>query len=438
MYVAINGLVFVVLSLYALRVLFSKSSYVKFTKDEYVLLTAPEKFLLLTMLTGMIACTAGGFSSLRLMWWIILIILAFVIYRKTIALNSMVLIVSIFLGYILTTLLWAENQAFGFRVFLKYLYPFLIMLFAMSFITSKNFIFVALKYLVIVSFVFSIFLGGFGTHFIGFEYIFYFHGVFWVLSALADYFGIISAICFVLWWKTGEKKYLFLIVWFLLSALLHSTRTGLLSIGLMFIFGCYLRYRLASLPYVIGIILLGLSTILFVPQVKEKMFFDTAKIQTFSDITQAYSDGNINSSARFTMWEFLLEKFYKNNETLGSGLGSVQNYMYNNYVFGGLEAPHNDFVQMLCDIGEIGVFLYLMIPLLFMILHWKYFKNVKYSDLNMIATIAILSYISIIPAMNFDNVVNYSMPVHSMPFIFIGLFYAYKRIINEEELNQNV
>ena len=437
MYLAINGLVFVLLSLYALRVLFSKASYVKFSKDQYILLTAPEKFLLLTMITGMIALTTGGFGTIRLMWWITLIILAFIIYRKNITINTFVLICLVFLTYTLITLTWAPSLEFGIRVFLKYLYPILIMIFAMSFVTSKDFIYVALKYMIITSFVISIFLGGFMTHIVGLWF-FYFGGVFWPIATLADFFAVMSAVSFVLWWRTGEKKYLLLIGWFLLSCILQSVRTGLFSIGFMFIFGMYFRYRIISLPYIIGIVLLGLSAILFVPNVKEKMFFDTTKVQTFADITGALEEGNINTSARSVMWEYLLKTFYEKDELLGQGLGTVQNYMYNNYVFGGLQVPHNDFVQMLCDIGELGVILYLLMPISFLMLNWKYFKDVRYSELHMIGTIAILSYIAIIPVMNFDNVVNYSFPVHSMPFIFIGLFYAYKRILIQEERNQNV
>ena len=437
MYLAINGLVFVLLSLYALRVLFSKASYVKFSKDQYILLTAPEKFLLLTMITGMIALTTGGFGTIRLMWWITLIILAFIVYRKNITINTFVLICLVFLTYTLITLTWAPSLEFGIRVFLKYLYPILIMIFAMSFVTSKDFIYVALKYMIITSFVISIFLGGFMTHIVCLWF-FYFGGVFWPIATLADFFAVMSAVSFVLWWRTGEKKYLLLIGWFLLSCILQSVRTGLLSIGFMFIFGMYFRYRIISLPYIIGIVLLGLSAILFVPNVKEKMFFDTTKVQTFADITGALEEGNINTSARSVMWEYLLKTFYEKDELLGQGLGTVQNFMYNNYVFGGLQVPHNDFVQMLCDIGELGVILYLLMPISFLMLNWKYFKDVRYSELHMIGTIAILSYIAIIPAMNFDNVINYSFPVHSIPFIFIGLFYAYKRILIQEESNQNV
>ncbi len=32
-----------------------------------------------------------------------------------------------------------------------------------------------------------------------------------------------------------------------------------------------------------------------------------------------------------------------------------KNYMYSNFVFGGLKVPHNEYVQMSCDSGIIGV-----------------------------------------------------------------------------------
>ena len=438
MYIAINGLVFVLLSLYALRVLFSKASYVKFSKNHYVFLTPPEKFLLLTMVTGMVAVTTGGFSALRLMWWIVLIILAFIVYRKHIVINKFVLVYTFFLAYLLISFTWAPDILFSFRVFLKYLYPFLIMLFAMNFVVSKDFIHIAIKYMVITAFIVSIFLGGFMTHIVGLWF-FYLGGVFWPIATLADFFAVMSALAFVLWWKTGEKKYLFLIVWFLLSCTLQSVRTGILSIGIMLMFGFYLRYRFASLPFILGGIVLGLGLILFVPQIKEKMFFNPVKVQTLSDVvTSLQSTDTVNTNARSVMWEFLLEKFYDKDQLFGQGLGAVQEYMYNNHVFGGLVAPHNDFVQLLCDVGEVGVYLYLFIPISFLLLHWQYFKNPKSSELHLIGTIAIMSYVAILPAMNFDNVVNYSFPVQSMPFIFIGLFYAYRRILDQEKSKKDV
>ena len=38
------------------------------------------------------------------------------------------------------------------------------------------------------------------------------------------------------------------------------------------------------------------------------------------------SKDDINSNARFAMWEHLQKLFYNNNKLMGSGTGSIQNY----------------------------------------------------------------------------------------------------------------
>ncbi len=55
-------------------------------------------------------------------------------------------------------------------------------------------------------------------------------GYFLAISTLADYLGIMSGVSFVMWWRTKDKKYLYLIAWFLLSTIVGSIRTGILVI----------------------------------------------------------------------------------------------------------------------------------------------------------------------------------------------------------------
>ena len=35
--------------------------------------------------------------------------------------------------------------------------------------------------------------------------------------------------------------------------------------------------------------------------------------------------------------------------------------MYSNFIFGGLQVPHNDYIQISCDNGLIGIVLYLLV-----------------------------------------------------------------------------
>ncbi len=57
-----------------------------------------------------------------------------------------------------------------------------------------------------------------------------------------------------------------------------------------------------------------------------------------------------------------------------------KNYMYSNFVFGGLKVPHNDYVQMSCDSGIIGVVLYLLA--VFAIIVHSFFVYQKYTDVS--------------------------------------------------------
>lgn len=209
--------------------------------------------------------------------------------------------------------------------------------------------------------------------------------------------------------------------------MIQSVRTGTLAIGMMLMMGSYLRYKLASLPYLIGAIAIGFAAILYVPQVKEKMFYDADKIMTVNDILAAQDENNLNTNMRAYMWKHLLQDFHEDHEWLGSGLGSVQHYMYENFVFGGLKASHSDYVQMMCDVGNTGMLLYLSFPLSLYLYTRKYVHKTPTTALRMSAILAVLSYAAVLPAMGFDNVVNYSLAVHSYPFIFIGIFLAYKR-----------
>lgn len=433
MYTFIHLVVLVLLTVYAFLILISKPSYVKLSKTEKILLTGREKFLLFTLVTGMFA--VGSFSSLRLFIWILIILFSFVLYKKLILLNRLTIFYVLFLGWLLFELIVSQDVLYGLRVYLKYLYPYLILLFAFTFVHSKEFIFIALRWMLISSFIASLFLGGVMTKILGIWF-FNFGGLFWPISTLADYLSVMSAVAFVMWWRTKEKKYLIFIVWFMLSSILQTTRTGILSIGIMLIVASYLRYKFFSVPYIIAAFFLAISIILFVPQVKEKMFYEPEKIQTYSDIVQAQEDNNLNTSRRSQIWEYLLKYFYVDKELIGSGLGSVQQYMYENSIlFGGLDVPHSDYVQILCDTGKIGLLFYLMFPLSIYFFMIRFVHKRPTSSITTSAVLAFLSYSAILPAMAFDNVVNYAFAAHSYPFIFVGIFLAYRR---QERMKRNI
>jgi len=420
-YVINLGILFI-LVFYAVRLLSSKPSYIHFENEE-ILLNGPEKFLLFTIVTGMFMC--GPFSAIRLLIWELLVIFSLYLYGKIIKPNVIIFAYLVFLLWLILEFVRTPSYFYGLRVFVKYLYPFVIMLFAATFIRNEKFIYIAMKYLVYTGLMFSILMGGVFTNII-YLWVFYSFSVFWPMSTLGDFIAIVSAASFLLWWKTREKKYLFFILWFLLSEILQSVRTSLLAITIVLIIGSFLKYKLKSLPYIIGSIFFIIGVILYVPYVKNKMFFNPQNIYTIEDIIKAQESGQINTSMREYMWNDLMHRFYENNELFGKGLGTVQHFMYTNFVYGGLHVPHSDYVQMLCDTGLIGLILYLLLPFLLIFYLRKYLFKPPIKGIILSAQMSFLSFIAVLISMGFDNVVNYNVAAHSYPFIFLGIHMAYR------------
>ena len=95
--------------------------------------------------------------------------------------------------------------------------------------------------------------------------------------------------------------------------------------------------------------------------------------------------------------------------------------MYSNFIFGGLQVPHNDYIQISCDNGLIGIVLYLLV-IGSIITHCFIEYNKKNSTtIKMCAIVAGSSIAGVALTMYTDNVVNYSMATLSYPFGFYGM-----------------
>ena len=438
MFTLLNVLVFFFLVGYAFKLLVSSPSYVKLSKTEKYLLTGREKFLLFTLVTGMfqVGVSLGGInlSALRLMIWIGFVLFAFMFY-KTPKFSPVYFMYLAFLTWMAASLFWTDSVGYGLRAYLKYLYPFLIMLFAMTFVKSPQFIYIAMRWMITSAFLYSLFLGGHMTDVLHIWY-FYGDGVFWPASTLADFLGIMSAVSFVMWWRTGEKKYLLLIAWFFLSSVLESIRTGLLAIFLVLIIASYLRYKVLAIPYIVGLLFIAAASVVFIPQIHDKMFNASAKVSNINDLSSISTD-NIESNARFAMWAWAMQKFYDGHEATGSGLGTIQHYMYENYVFGGLTVLHNDYVQILSDVGLTGLILYALFPISIFLYAWRPIMRRGFSGYKISLILSVLSFVSVLTTMMTDNVVNYSFATHSYPFMFIGIAIAYKQIEKQQRAAQS-
>jgi O-antigen ligase len=234
--------------------------------------------------------------------------------------------------------------------------------------------------------------------------------------------------CLALFFYAGRKKlYLALAVLFVVPCIVWVFRTSIMGTTLALMTFFFFKYKLKSLPVIACILLLFILAVFFIPSVKEKMFnskdTDVSQLQN-----NELSFDDINSNARFYMWETLMNKLYEDSMLTGSGTGAVQNYMYSNTVFGGLKAPHNDYVQILCDNGLIGLVLFLLAGF-GAILH----SFVEYNRRNVPASIKICaitagsSMFGVLLTMLTDNTVNYSLATLAYPFGFYGMMLGLKK-----------
>ncbi len=415
-----NYIYFLIITVAGVKFLFTKQDIVThpLDKKKKILLDGPELFWVLTFSTGLLAFSAPGMLDLmaiRLMILEIFLLVGLFIVKRKPQWNIVVILYMIYMIWLIIGLSYTLSASYGFRVILKYSYPLLIMLFASAAVRDKEIFFKAgliARIVAIVS--------------IGFSFIpligYLVPGVFWYGTARSIHYISMCIFSLALYYHGGkEKKDLLLCVLFMIPCILWVFRTSIMGTALAVMTFFFFRYKLKSIPVILGVLLLFIIAIFNIPSVKGKMFKDEKNVNIEQLKHGEISKDDINSNARFAMWEHLQKLFYNNNKLMGSGTGSIQNYMYSNYVFGGLKVPHNDYVQISCDNGLIGIVLYLLI-IVSIITHCFIEYNKKNSiAIKMCAIVAGSSIAGVALTMYTDNVVNYSMATLSYPFGFYGM-----------------
>ena len=386
-------------------------------RQQKMRMDGPEMFWVLTFSTGVLAFSAPGVIDLMAIRLLVLEIFCvvglFVVKRKVQWSVASVLYIVLLL-WLVIGLSYSPAPDYGFRVILKYAYPFLLMLFASAAVRDGE-VFLKAGLTARIVAVASIVVA-----FIPFLN-FVFPGVFWTGTARAIHYISICVFSWALYYYTNEKKKnLFFAILFMLPCFLWVFRTSIMGTVVAIMAFAFFKYKLKSLPIILGIVILGVIAVFTIPSLKEKMFKDdSVTIEQFQ--AGKVTKDNIESNARFAMWKHLQDRFYDGKEMTGSGTGSVQNYMYSHFIFGGLKVPHSDFVQMMCDNGLIALLLYIGIAI-GAILHNLYiYDRCSTMALKICAITAGSSMAGVLVTLYSDNVVNYSMATLSMPFGFYGM-----------------
>lgn len=416
----LNYLYFLIITLLGLKFLTMKRGVMTnpLNREQKMVMDGPEMFWVLTFSTGLLAFSAPGaldLMAVRLMVLEVFCLVGLFICKRSPQWSPAIIFYLIYIIWLVIGLSYTPAPGYGFRVILKYLYPLLIMLFASAAVRDKE---VFLKAGIGARMVAIISIAVAFIPYIGRL----FPGVFWYGTASAIHYISMCVFSLALFYYTREKrKNLLLCILFMLPCILWVFRTSIMGTTLALMTFFFFKYKLRSLPVIAGIVIVAIVAVFTIPSLKEKMFKDSENISIEQFQQGEISKDDIESNARFAMWEHLENRFYEGKELTGSGIGSVQNYMYTNFVFGGLTVPHNDYVQMACDSGIIGVVLYLLSIIIVLIHCFVVYQKSSSIAIQMCAIVAGSSLAGVALTMYTDNVVNYSMATLSYPFGFYGM-----------------
>lgn len=425
----LNFVYFLIITFYGYKFLTSDGKIVKsaLNRDVELHYSGPELFWCLTFSTGLLAFSANVGVDLMAIRLLVLEIFCLIGLSKVADKPIWSLPMKLYVVYLIWLLIgcfYGPSMMYGIRVILKYSYPLLLCLFASAVVRDAD---VFLKS--------SLFARSVGVISIIFSFVpllpYLVPGVFWYSTATAiNYISIMILSLALFCFATGKekRKNLFYSVLFILPCFLWVFRTSIMGSLVAIMAFYFIKYKLKSLPIIAGIMILGVVAVFTIPSLRNKMFQDNnVTIEQFQN-GEIHED-NINTNARDAMWKFLEVKFYATHQVIGSGTGSVQNFMYNNYVFGGLQVPHSDFVQMKCDNGLIALTLYTCIAFLIFVHAFNTYWQAEDDALKLCAIVAGASIAGVFVTLYSDNVVNYSMATLSMPFGFYGMMLGLKHRI---------
>jgi hypothetical protein len=387
-------------------------------KQNRFIVDGTQYLVLFIMATGIVAC--GDWMADRLMMNIIVIFLALFVSRNRLVFGWTAMAYFLFLSWLVIAIFYSPVKSFGFRVLLKYLFPVLIMLYVTKMTLTPQFYLKILKV--------TLWVGLFGLlWFLVLGRIPLIGGIissviFWGPGIL-DFFPVTITISFAMYSYTKKRKYLIYVVLFAIPSILMLNRTGLLAASISIVVFAVVRYKVKSIPYVILGVSIFIGTILYVPAFRDKMFKKQMTSDEIVEKRETMTEDDINSNGRFAMWKWSKKQYYEGHELIGSGLGVLQERFYSqNHPFAPIRIVHNDYLQLMCDTGLIGLYLYILVMASLVIHSFIiYFHRGKVFIVRFAALISGVSLAGMASTLYTDNVVNYTLMTLTYPYALYGL-----------------
>lgn len=427
MHTILSLIIFIILCCWIGIIYFSdkkKFRSIYYKNGESYLLSRNMYFVIFTVCTGPIFLSS--LSLLKYGLWFAIVLLLLFTGRIRAKFEAITITYIIFFLWLCYTMTYTTAPRDGVMMLIKYSLPMLFLWLGYSAISNEKDLIIFLKVVNITACIYCLFIGGQGCELMPWLYWGPIGGIFLKYAGFADFLTSIFIVPIILYWLTKEKKYIFCALWMILSTVLESVRTGMGGMLLVFAFAMALRYKAKAIPGLLFAGAMFVCIILFVPEMNEKFFGDDAGKVSATDIVQgdALSLDNIEMSGREYMWQRVKDNCYYGNETFGGGLGTsgrfVKDYgIKHNY----LQMMHNDYLQIICDTGLVGITLFIIfyLSIIFKVTSHVILRHstplVKFTGIMALSSMAGIAF-----CMYFDNVVSNSMQSMVMPYIFLGFF----------------
>lgn len=427
---SINLLIFLVLHAMLFIYMFRYSARLKnpLNSNNYLMLEGTEMSMILLLATGTLALSSsggghgagGGFNlqAIRLLVLEITLLFLFFVSSHKPKWGIGTILYLIYMLWLLYSMTYSNAGQYGWRYILKYLYPFLLMLGTSAVVRDEEVFLGACVWIRRVAII--TLLGHFPI--IGLIIGKITFSIFWYATALTIHYVTVACISLALYFNYGKDwKDLVLGIAFFFPTIINVHRTGLLAIFVGVAVFCFLKFTWKSLPYIFGVLAIGLAIVFYVPSFHDKMFWkDTENELTIQDLREGnISEDDIRNNGRKATWEMLKSEFYYGHELKGSGIGSVQKLLYD---LPGVKQAHGDYIQMKCDTGDIGMYLYILVAIgVFVHCLLVVFNPDMPNHIKVCAMIAAGALAGNYAGMYSDNVVTYTMATTGYPFAFYGM-----------------
>lgn len=431
MSVILSAIAFLIFFIYNNKILADKYSVSRIVYDNaygqiYYTLSPLMLYVIFIIVTGPIFLNSP-FTQVKYIVYFGSLIYLLINKRLEVPRNYVITTYWLFYIWLLICTLHSPDYGEAIAFLLKYLIPVCSIYLGYTAFSNRYDLLLLLKITAIWCLGYTFIIGGLAETFYPWLYHSPFGDLFIKYAGLADYFTSLFIVPFILVWMTNNKTYYWIAAAMIFSTILETVRTGLGGMILVLSSYLFLRYKARSVPLIAAVAVALIAIVLFVPSVNSNFFGDKAGKVTVTDIINddAMSMDNIQTSGRESMWDVVQRKCYVGHEIVGSGLGSASSYL--KYLRStGFNIPgllHNDYVQIKCDTGLVGLVLfglfYLSILQSILVNTWK-----TENELTKITGImAVSSFFGIAFSMGFDNVVSHSMSSMIMPFIFFGMYF---------------